>query len=309
MDVSGTEARRAGWRQAGVAAALITPLLLGLYDYWFAVADRYRLFLYEHDMGPLVADTAPFSPVTSSRYWMSGLVAGGLVLVLYGLANWLLGRRGAGYVAPDPRQAWLLCAPWLLLGLPAIMMSQNAPVLPPRLATAVTLVTLAALALALWPGEMAAERPWFLVALLADGLGLALLLIMLAQADDLWRWAIVGRRAPLILSLLGLGAGLGLLLLLSLRFLRPGVRVPRAGQLFLGGCLVAYLLLPLAHHLLGSDGYFYITNSDNFLAGSAGLQLLVWAAAAGLAVLLTRGRVAWQQKSRAARAARLEKPT
>jgi hypothetical protein len=85
------------WRAAPLHALAGAALMLSLFAYWFAVADRYTVFLYDHDMGPLVPDTSPFSRVTSSRYWMAGLVAGGAVLVLYGAANGLLGRLRADY--------------------------------------------------------------------------------------------------------------------------------------------------------------------------------------------------------------------
>jgi hypothetical protein len=39
---------------------------------------------------------------------------------------------------------------------------------------------------------------------------------------------------------------------------------------------MAYLFLPLLHYLIGTDGYFYITDSDNFLAGNILMQLLAW---------------------------------
>jgi hypothetical protein len=45
--------QRASWAVALCFAAPITWFYLGLLSYWFAVIDRYRVFLYKHDMGPL----------------------------------------------------------------------------------------------------------------------------------------------------------------------------------------------------------------------------------------------------------------
>ena len=59
---------RREWALAVLHALPVTVLVLSLCYYWFAVADRYIIFLYYHDMGPLVPDTSPFSVVTSSRY-------------------------------------------------------------------------------------------------------------------------------------------------------------------------------------------------------------------------------------------------
>ena len=64
------------WGTALLCAVPVSLLVLSLFYYWFAVADRFFIFLYYHDMGSVVPDTSPFSPVTSSRYWMAGLVAG-----------------------------------------------------------------------------------------------------------------------------------------------------------------------------------------------------------------------------------------
>ena len=54
----------------------ISLFILGLFCYWFAMADRYVTFLYGH-LGAI-----PFDDVTNSRYWMAGLVASGAVMVV-----------------------------------------------------------------------------------------------------------------------------------------------------------------------------------------------------------------------------------
>lgn len=84
-----------GWMRRRLAllyALPVTALVLSLFYTWFAIADRYFVFLYYHDMGPRYPDTSPFSAITSSRYWMTGLVASGIVMVFYVLVNGLLGR-------------------------------------------------------------------------------------------------------------------------------------------------------------------------------------------------------------------------
>lgn len=62
------------WKAALLHAVPICLFILGLFYHWFAVADRYAVFLYEH------LGATPFDDVTSSRYWMSGLVASGAVV-------------------------------------------------------------------------------------------------------------------------------------------------------------------------------------------------------------------------------------
>jgi LPXTG-motif cell wall-anchored protein len=79
MDLSVSEGKSRGlqepgqWKKELVHALPLSLIVLGLLAYWFVIADRYCAFLYYHDMGPVAPDTSPFSPVTSSRYWMAGL--------------------------------------------------------------------------------------------------------------------------------------------------------------------------------------------------------------------------------------------
>ena len=129
------------WRPL-LDAALITLFVLALFFHWFGLANRYVLFLYGHS-APGIPLTQPFDAMTASRYWMSGLVAAGAVLLLYVAANWLGGRfaaqRGRSFGAPSPWSVWGLC------DLP--------------LAVVAAATTLAGLAVALPAGRRAAERP------------------------------------------------------------------------------------------------------------------------------------------------------
>ncbi|MGC9349785.1 MAG: hypothetical protein ACP5JG_16725 [Anaerolineae bacterium] len=262
---------------------LLTGAVLGLMSWWFAVANRYVVFLYYHDMGPRVPDTRPFSPVTRSRYWMTGLVAGGGVMVLYVGINWLIGRMVRRYAPPAWWRVWAWSAPALALGIPAITMTINSPTLPPWLAAMTTLTTLLGLALALQPGHLAARRPLELTLLAIDGLSLALWLVTLPglayvpywleQGEPLWLAMLVAVPA---LGLVGLAAVTGLRCLLH-RQLRS------LGHLVLAGLCAAYLLLPLTHHLLGTGGRFYITDMDNFFSRNPWIQLGTWGVTFGLA--------------------------
>ena len=89
-----------GWGPALAAAVPISLCVLGLFIYWFAIADRYTIFLYGHT-APGIPLAQPFDAMTRSRYWMAGLVAAGAVMVIYTAAYWVLGRianrRGQDY--------------------------------------------------------------------------------------------------------------------------------------------------------------------------------------------------------------------
>ena len=88
----------------------ICLFVLGLFYYWFAVADRYAIFLYGHRT-PGIPLAQPFDAMTRSRYWMAGLVAAGAVMVIYTAFNWILGRlairRGQNYRPPAWWRVWV----------------------------------------------------------------------------------------------------------------------------------------------------------------------------------------------------------
>lgn len=294
--------RFGAWLPALIHGLLVLVPVLGLMVYWFAIADRYRVFLYFHDMGPRVPDTAPFSQVTASRYWMAGLVAAGAVLALNTGINWLLGRLAKNYRPPDWRQVWVICAVPLLVAIPLLVMTVNTPTLPPLNAAQVTLATLAGLALALLPGRMAVERPLALALLAADGLGLMLLLTLAPALENLPYW--LAHRRMMWVWLMGgmFTAGAAWLLVMSAVYVLWRKPAPGAGQLFAAGLTVAYLVMPLAHHVLFSDGYYYITNSDNFIPDSWPLRIGALAALYGIAWGLARLREALIRRRMAAQA-------
>ncbi|MCP4428032.1 MAG: hypothetical protein GY803_26400, partial [Chloroflexi bacterium] len=260
------------------------------------IADRYIIFLYNHDMGPVVPDTSPFSRVTASRYWMAALVASGGVMILYGLVNWVWGRLDKGYAPPDWKQVWKMTAVPLILGIPLITMTANNPTLPLKNAAQVTLAALVGLALALPPGQLAARQPAKLVWLALDGFGLMFVMTTISNLANLPRWLAVGAAQYVWMAIVSLIAGLvGLLILSGLQVWRKtAVFSPLA--IFIAGLSISHLFMPLVHHLLFTDGYYYISDSDNFFSQQVWLQLITWLAAA----LLSFGLA--QLRQRAARA-------
>jgi hypothetical protein len=284
---SNTSSNLTGWILHTLPVA---ALILSLFYYWFAVADRYTVFLYYHDMGPLVPDTSPFSRVTGSRYWMAGLVASGAVMVLYAAANWLLGRLSADYCPPSWWRVWALCAVPLLIGIPLITLTANEPTLPLANAAQITLVTLAGLALALLPGKMAARRPWNLVWLAADGWGLMLVMSTIISLERIQRWLERGGTRWVRMTVVVFLAGVAWLLIVTGARVWRRTPVLRATEVFIAGLCVAYLLMPLLHHVMFTDGYYYISDSDNFFATNVALQIVTWLIAAAMVAGVTRLR-------------------
>jgi hypothetical protein len=277
------------WRTAALHAAPISLSILALFYYWFAVGDRYAVFLYEH------LGATPFDEVTSSRYWMSGLVACGIVMVVYVGVNWLLGRisarRQRDYGPPAWQRVWGLCALPLTVGIPVITMSFNWPTLPLANSVACVAATLIGLALALSSGSWAAQRPVDLAWLALDALGLMPVLLLLRAVELPARGLSVP--VPLLWLIAIGGPASGVVWLGVMTGLRAWRRrsSPDATTLFVAGVCQSYLLMPLVHHLFSTPpGYRYISTASNFFAFNPGLQLLVFLVAAALAIGATRLR-------------------
>ncbi len=282
------------WRRPFIEAAAIVLLVLGLYTYWFARADRYIVFLYGHT-APGIPLTEPFDAITSSRYWMAGLVAAGVVMLLYTGVNWIGGRvaarSGSSFGTPPWWRVWALSAPGLIIGIPAITMTTNAPVLPLPLAAASAAAARAGLALALLPGRWAADRPDDLLWLMLDGMGLVPVLLLVRVIELPGRGLSV---SPAVVWVFAIGSIIGGALWLALLSVlrRWGDRPsPGAMVIFLAGLGLSYTLMPLVHYLTGGPpGFRYISNSANFFAVNPLLQLLAFAVAAGLAWAAARFR-------------------
>ncbi len=289
-----------GWRAALAWAAPILSGVLALFYYWFAVADRYAIFLYGHATTN-IPPTQPFDTVTSSRYWMAGLVAAGAVLVGYSGGLWFAGRIAAGrrraFTPPTGWRVWVLCALPLAVGVPAITMTVNAPTLPLGLAAACAAATLAGLAVAVWPGEWAAQRPLDLAWLAVDGLGLVPALIFVRAIELPGRGLSV---TPALAWGAALGGSLaGLIWLGVVSALRAWRRrpVPDAGAVLLAGLALSYLWLPLVHYLIASPPeYRYITTASNFFALAPAVQALALAIAVAQAWGITALRRRWQPR-------------
>lgn len=93
------------WRRPLLEATLISIVVLGLFYYWFGIADRYAVFLYGHTTTN-IPPAQPFDATTSNRYWMAGLVAAGAVMVLYVTANGLHGRICVRRQKPCTTATW-----------------------------------------------------------------------------------------------------------------------------------------------------------------------------------------------------------
>lgn len=272
------------WKGALVHALAFSGSILALFYYWFAVADRYAIFLYNH------LGATPFDEQTRSRYWMCGLVASGAVLTVYTFFNWFVGRtavlRKRTYDPPAWWRIWLLCVAPLAVGIPLITMKVNQPTLPWPLALSCVIATLSGLALALLPGAWAARQPFRLALLAVTSLGLVPC-FLLVRVVELPGFGLLSKPAAYAVAIGS--ATLGAIWLVGLAFLqaRWWKYLPQTWSLYLGGLCWSYLLLPLAHYLFLTPPEFrYISVAENFFARTLWAQMLSFLTALVLAAVI-----------------------
>jgi hypothetical protein len=275
-----------GWKGASLHALAVTLFILGLFYYWFALANRHVVFLYGH-LGAF-----PFDASTRSRYWMAGLVACGALLALYALANWFLARlAGVGYRRYSPPawpRVWLLSAVPLALGILVITTRASQPVLPFSMAAPCVLATWSGLALALALGSLAAQRLSELAWRGLAGAGLAPTLLLL-RAVELPGQGLVSQPTAYAVAIGGVLAGALWLAAVAWLHARWRDAPYKASHILASGLGLGYLLLPLVHYLLLTPPDFhYISVADNFFASSWIVQLSSFSIAALLAAGATK---------------------
>ncbi len=272
------------WRRAALHALPIAVFVLWLYGYWFGIADRYAVFLYEH------LGATPFDAVTRSRYWMAGLVAAGLVLIGYNAVLWAAGRiaarRGRVLSLPGWWRVWLIAAALVIPGILAITLTANNPTLPLPLAFASAAAAASGLALAVLPSAWAAIRPAQLAALALDGLALVPTLLLMPALELPGEGLSVTPQVVTAAAIGGVIAStIALAVLTAARWRGWLPAVASTGwQIFLAGVGWAYLIMPVTHYLLATPvQYRYISTASNFFADGPLLQA---------ATLLTAGLLA-----------------
>ena len=266
-------------RNAIFHAMATTLLILALFYKWFALDDRYAVFLYNH------MHAQPFDDVTVGRYWMTGLVAGGVIMLLYIAVSFSLARFVDNYRAPAWWRVWLWCTAPIAIGITVITMTQNSPTMPASITVEIVIVALIGLALALTPGALAAHRPRELVWLAAYGVGLVPPLLLLRAVELPARGLSVSEFAAHAFAIGGVLTGIVWLSVLSAARAWGRDPAPGVGQIFVAGLCWSYLVLPLAHYIFATPSDFkYITTSDNFFAYAPEIQIAAWIVAGILAV-------------------------
>jgi hypothetical protein len=252
-----------------IHALLLSLFILVFYVFWFAVLPREQIFLYGH------LGYGPLSDFNISRHWMTGLVVGEMLLMIYLPLNLILKKLLKYYQLPD--WANLSCYLCLYLSLPLLVLLNffAKPTLPFLLNLWIFLILFLAIRLVLYLTDLAFKNFKYFVWLTIDALSLLPVLMIvptlmqygLKRSFPLFGLFIL---LPLVMMLLG-WLWFSLLTLLAKRFQRP---MPSSQHLLLSALESAYLFFPFLHYFSSNPGgTLYISNSDNFFATNPLLQL------------------------------------
>jgi hypothetical protein len=265
---------------------LVVSLVLGLFYYWFAIANRYVIFLYGH------LGAGPFDASTSSRYWMAGLVSAGALFCAYAFMGWCCMHLATvfyqPYSLPSWQHVWLLSASPVAIGIWIITTRCNYPVLPLQLAGRCVITALGGRALALWLAEQVVLRTSETAWIILHGAGLMPILLLL-RAIGLPSRDLTVSRATFSMSSLGLITGI--MWVMGAAWLRTVQRKSAlaASEIFYAGLTLSYVILPFIHYLLLTPpDTHYITTASNFFASVPAVQLLSWGISALVALIATR---------------------
>jgi hypothetical protein len=248
---------------------------------WFSLRKSY---LYDH------LGATPFDAVTSSRYWMAGLVAGGYLcvvltpIVLVGLGR---GRRWL----PAPGRVMAAAVAPLVAGVLVVTAWLGTPRLPWGLAALVSLTTVIGAYLALWAAHTVQQRRWSSLWLALDGAGLVPVLTLTQVIELPGRGLSVSPSLAWGIMAASLVFGVVWRAVMAWVYRRVGMVPPRAWAVVRAGLALGYVGLPALHHWIETPpGYKYITTADNFMARSPWLLAATWATA--LLIVLGAERLA-----------------
>lgn len=259
-----------------VHSTLISALVLALYSLWFVLLDRRFVFLYGH------LYSTPFDFRTVSRYWMTGLVASGAVLIACTIVNLVIKKVRHDYQLPDWKVVWKYTC--LITALPVfiILTFVGKPPIPALLSLWTLVVLFASLRLALYASSFIVNNFRQSVFAFFDGLALIPILQLLPLSFDYGlrkAFPPVTVIAPLVIILAGL-FWLWIMTLFYKRFKQP---FTSSINIFLSGLVSTYLLLPLLHYVNSRPGYIrYLSDSANFFANEVWLQITAFLVATGV---------------------------
>jgi len=267
-----------------VHSVLISAVVLILYSLWFIFLDRRFVFLYGH------LHSTPFDFRTVSRYWMTGLVASGVVFIAYTIVNLIVKKTRHHYQLPNWKAVWKYACLILVLPLFIILTFVGKPPIPVLLFLWILVSLFAGLRLALYASDFVVTNFRKSIWAFLDGLALMPILQLIPLCIDYG----LRKSLPSVLVIAPVAlilTGLFWFWIMSLFYKR--FKQPYTSQIniFLSGLTASYLLLPLLHYLNSRPGYIrYISDSTNFFAKAMWLQVTTFLVATGVIWLVGKWR-------------------
>ena len=267
----------------------VSTLVLVLYYLWFVFLDRRLIFLYGH------LHTTPFDDFTTGRYWMTGLVVSGMVLVGYTLFSLIAKKLSRTYHQPEWKIVWKYSSLTLSLPLFAILSFIGKPPMPSLLALWILVVLLCGLALALHVSGSITKNFRQSMWTFFDGLALIPMFFSLQTVGVVLRKPSLPTILVFIIPLFALGISLIWFRIMAFLYRRFKQPFPSVLNIFLSGLTINFLFLPLLHYLTSRPGYIrYITADSNFFVSNPWLQITSFAIVIGATLMVGQ----WREKKK-----------
>lgn len=267
-----------------VHSVLISVVILALYYLWFIFFDRRFIFLYGH------RHSTPFDFGTASRYWMTGLVASGVVFIAYTVVNLIIKKTCCNYQLPDWKAIWKYTCLILVLPLFIILVFVCKPPIPVLLSLWILAILFAGLRLALYTSSFIVNNFRQSIWAFFDGLALMPILQLLPLSVDYG----LRKSLPTVLVIAPIAIvlmGLFWFWVMTLLYKRFKHSYTSQINIFLSGLVSSYLFLPLLHYLNSRPGNIrYISDSGNFFAKTMWLQVATFLIVAGIIWLVSKWR-------------------
>ncbi|MCL2110157.1 hypothetical protein FWH30_01050 [Microgenomates group bacterium] len=226
---------------------------------------------------------------------MTGLVASGIVFILYALINLVIKKINSKYQLPNWKKVWQYCCFALVLPLFILLTFFGLPPMTITMSLVIILVLFVGLKLALYMGDYVVSNFKQSILTFFDGISFAptLILIPLAITYGIRRESLFHLVVfPIVAIILGL-IWLAIMTLIQKKLKRT-FSTPK--NIFLYALTIPYLLGSLLHYFISRQEHLYITNSGNFIADNFIWQILTFAIVLGMLWLvgLWRKNNDWQ---------------
>ncbi|MDD4108086.1 MAG: hypothetical protein PHH93_05135 [Prolixibacteraceae bacterium] len=249
-----------------IVSVLITVLALGAILFLFGYADRRAVFLYGQ------FDFTPFHKMTTGRYWMSGFVISGFIVVLY-----LIIQVSYKIILKAEIIKWYNILKYssfpIISGVLIITMTTGEPKMPLAIAISIAFTLVTGLVLCFSIVDDLVNDINSTISYVISSMGLVPFLILFRTVEMPAKGILTVNTSIVIAGITFLGGWIWLLLSFRLFKKNP----PGCLNIIKGTLAISYIGLPMLHYLTATpEGLPYITSSDNFFADNIIVRMINW---------------------------------